>query len=62
MKEQFTVKDNQVNIKVSIHEYNGVHFNGELTFKGNVLYVNKIRDAFGNAIIYIVDNEDKGKL
>ena len=58
MKEDFTVTNGKVNIRVQIHEYNGVHHYGVLIFKGNAGYIDKIREAFGPAIVSIEDNQE----
>ena len=58
LKESFTVRNRQVDIIILVHQYNGVHFNGELKFKGHVTYVNDIRNGLGDSIVTIRDNKE----
>jgi len=57
MKESFTVRNNEVDIAIVLHQYNGVHFPGLILFKGHVTYVNKLRDGLGDSIVTIRDRK-----
>ncbi len=55
VREEFSVKEGQVDIIVKLHDYNGHHFRGEINFKGHVNYVQKIREGLGKSITTIRD-------